>query len=81
MTASVEGPGSPSSMSPSHREMLKVVMCMDRVPSTNNKGASLGPASALKEGRSTFGAAPRFGKPLYMGQELRKEQALSLIHI
>ncbi len=30
----------------------------------------------MKEGCSTFGAAKRFGKPLYMGKELRKEQSM-----
>jgi hypothetical protein len=61
------------------KEMRQVVMCMDRIPQTNHRGLPLGPAASMKAGRSTFGAAPRFGTPLYMGAELSKESSSSFV--
>ena len=63
----------------SYKEMLEVVKCMERIPQTNHRGQSLGPAASMKAGRSTFGAAPRFGTPLYMGAELARESSSSFV--
>ena len=62
------------------KEMRQIVMSMDKVPQVNSRGLPLGPgasASPVKAGSSTFGAAKRFSKPLYMGSEVSKEQAMS----
>lgn len=56
------------------KEMRQAIMMHEKVPMITHKGKSLGLPKSLGL-KSTFGAMPRFGEPLYMGKELRREQA------
>ena len=38
----------------SYKEMLEVVKCMERIPQTNHRGQSLGPAASMKAGPSDW---------------------------
>ena len=57
------------------KQMRQAIMMHEKVPMITHRGKSLAPPMVLPTGKSTFGAMPRFGEPLYMGKELRREQA------